>query len=213
MTSAAWVALLAAAVLAVTDWRAVARGPAGKPVEYVCKPGVMVALIAVALAVHPAVDGRRPWIVLALLLCLAGDVFLMLPADLFVAGLAAFLLGHLAYTVAFHVHGGSPRATLVAALVVLLLDVGAGPPIVRAVRDRSPDLLVPVLAYVVVISAMATSALASGSALAGAGALRFLESDGTLAWNRFVQPFRLAPLAVIVTYHLAQAGLVLSLIG
>ena len=32
-----------------------------------------------------------------------------------------------------------------------------------------------------------------------------------IAWNRFVRPFRGADVAIMVTYHLGQAGLVLSL--
>ena len=51
----------------------------------------------------------RAWFVAALVLSLAGDVFLMLPKDLFVFGLGAFLLGHLAYIVGLHVDGRRRR--------------------------------------------------------------------------------------------------------
>jgi alkenylglycerophosphocholine/alkenylglycerophosphoethanolamine hydrolase len=70
----------------------------------------------------------------------------------------------------------------------------------------------PVLAYLLVISAMVASAIGSGDAWAMAGALLFFASDGTLAWNKFVSPFKGGRLAVIVTYHLGQLGLVLSLL-
>jgi hypothetical protein len=33
-----------------------------------------------------------------------------------------------------------------------------------------------------------------------------------IAWDRFVKPFTWARPAIMVTYHLAQAGLVLSLV-
>jgi hypothetical protein len=33
-----------------------------------------------------------------------------------------------------------------------------------------------------------------------------------IAWNRFVQPFAAAAVAIMVTYHLGQLGLVLSLL-
>src|SRR4029077_2480661 len=94
-----------------------------KPLEYVCKPAVMVALIGVALALHPTVAGRRDWFVVALALSMLGDVFLMLPRDLFVAGLAAFLLGHIAYVVGFRVDGGSGAAWALAALGVIVVDI------------------------------------------------------------------------------------------
>ncbi|MDQ2727613.1 MAG: lysoplasmalogenase [Actinomycetota bacterium] len=49
--------------------------------------------------------------------------------------------------------------------------------------------------------------------LAGGAAVLFYASDATLAWDRFVGPLRRGRLAVIVTYHLGQAGLVVSLAG
>ena len=48
--------------------------------------------------------------------------------------------------------------------------------------------------------------------LAGVGAALFVASDAMIAWNRFVAPFRAADLGIMVTYHLGQAGLVLSLL-
>ena len=43
------------------------------------------------------------------------------------------------------------------------------------------------------------------------GAVLFYCSDALIAWRRFVRPKPWQPLVIIVTYHLAQAGLVLSL--
>ena len=45
------------------------------------------------------------------------------------------------------------------------------------------------------------------------GALLFFTSDGILAWNRFVKADRRLQIAVMVTYHLGQLGLLLSLLG
>jgi len=170
----------------------------------------MAALIGVALTLDPVHAGRRDWFVAALALSLLGDVFLMLPQDLFVAGLASFLLGHLAYVVGFRVHGGSAPAWMLAAAAVLAVDAVLARPILSSVRHRHPDLLVPVVAYMLVISAMVSAALATGIGLAIAGAVLFFASDTLIAWNRFVRPRPWMPLAIIVTYHLGQAGLVLS---
>jgi len=165
----------------------------------------------VALTLDPTHAGRRTWFVVALALSMAGDVFLMLPRDLFVAGLSSFLLGHLAYVVGFRVHGGSGAAWAGAAVAVLLVDAALAGPVLAAVRRRHAELLVPVAAYVVVISAMVSAAIATGIALAIAGAALFFASDTLIAWNRFVRPRPWMPLAIIVTYHVGQAGLVLSL--
>ena len=68
-------------------------------------------------------------------------------------------------------------------------------------------------AYLLSISAMVALAAAGGKPLALAGAVLFYASDGLIAWNRFVRPLPSAQVPVIVTYHLGQAGLVLSLVS
>jgi len=141
--------------------------------------------------------------VAALVLCLAGDVFLMLPSDQFVFGLASFLLAHVAYTIGFH------SFAVWALFVVLAAAALLAPRILRA-ADR--ELRVPVAVYMVAIVAMVTSAFSTGDALAIAGAALFFASDATIAWNRFVHEKSWAPLFIIVTYHLGQAGLVLSVV-
>jgi len=67
-----------------------------------------------------------------------------------------------------------------------------------------------ILLYVTVISAMVVSAIAGGTAIGMVGAVLFLTSDSLIAEQRFVAPRSWQPLAIIVTYHLALAGLVLG---
>jgi hypothetical protein len=38
-----------------------------------------------------------------------------------------------------------------------------------------------------------------------------MASDSLIAWNRFVKPLSWAPVVIMVTYHMGQTGLVLSL--
>jgi len=210
MTATAWAALAVAGLLAVGNWVAVARSD--KAVEYACKPAVMVALVWVALALDPDVATRRTWFVAALVLSLAGDVFLMLPRDLFVPGLVSFLLAHLAYVAGLRVDGGTGAALVVAVSGVAAVAVPLGRHILRAVRRGAhPPLGGPVAAYMTVISVMVACALATGDPLAALGASLFFVSDALIAWNRFVRPRPWAPIAIMVTYHLGQAGLVTSL--
>jgi uncharacterized membrane protein YhhN len=63
-----------------------------------------------------------------------------------------------------------------------------------------------------VISAMVVSAIGTGHAVAIVGAGLFYASDSLIAWNRFVRETTHGRLSIIVTYHLAQVGLVLSLV-
>jgi uncharacterized membrane protein YhhN len=152
--------------------------------------------------------------VVALVLSLAGDVFLMLPRDLFAGGLASFLLGHVAYAVGLRAYAPSSNlAVALAAVGVALVAAVVGSRVVRGVRSGGHGALVgPVVAYMVVLSAMVVLALGTRSVLAALGGSLFYCSDAVLAWNRFVRPLARGPLVVIVTYHLAQALLVLSLL-
>jgi uncharacterized membrane protein YhhN len=203
-----WVAV--AAAFAVGDWVAVATRRKG--LEYVCKPATMLALIGVAVALDPRNSTARWFFVAALALSLLGDVFLMLPTDQFVLGLASFLLAHIAYVVGLNIDGGGGGALLIAGAVVVVVTAVIARPILTAVwRGDDPSLRIPVVVYMLAIAAMATSAAATGRVLATVGAALFLASDATIAWNRFVRPLSWAPVFIMVTYHLGQAGLVLSL--
>ena len=95
-----WILMAAAAVAAGVDWVAVATDD--RRLEYVAKPAVLTALVVAAAVIpadHTDLVDRRWWFVAALVCCLVGDVLLMLPHDLFVPGLAAFLVGHVLFIV------------------------------------------------------------------------------------------------------------------
>lgn len=211
MTAASWVALWAFGVLAVADWIAVARE--ARRAEYLWKPAALCALIGVAVLLDPTHEGQRWWFVGALSLSVTGDVFLMLPDDRFVEGLGAFLLAHVAYTVGLNLHEGSTVALAASGAGVAVVAVPLGTRVVHGARGHDPRLAVPVTTYVVVISAMVTSALASGSSWAIAGAVLFYCSDALIGWSRFVRSFPRERVAIMVTYHLGQAGLVASLLS
>jgi hypothetical protein len=63
-----------------------------------------------------------------------------------------------------------------------------------------------------VIAAMATSAIAGGTAIGIAGAIFFLLSDSLIAEHRFVKERSWQPVGIMVTYHMALAGLALGLL-
>jgi uncharacterized membrane protein YhhN len=196
------ISLLAFWTFAAVDWVAVAQER--RRLEHVAKPAALAALLICA-ASSP---DPKPWLIAALALSLLGDVYLMLPDDRFIAGLSAFLLGHVAYVVAF----ASPAGAVLVWLAVVL--VATSPFAVRILRGvPSGGALRPaVVLYMLVIAAMVASAVASGRWIAALGAVLFLCSDTMIAWSRFVSPFPAAPVAIIVTYHLGQWGLVESLI-
>lgn len=210
MTGTAGVLLAVTAVAAVIDWIAVRHEH--RPVEYVFKPLTLVALTGTALALDPADPTVRTWFVVALVLSLVGDVFLMLPGDLFVPGLGSFLLAHVAYVVGLVLAGLDPLGVLAGLVVVGAAFVVVGVPLVRGIRRTEPAMAPPVVAYMGVISAMVVCAVGTGHGLAIAGALLFFASDSLIGWGRFVKSHDWGRVAVMVTYHVGQTLLVLSLV-
>jgi len=209
VTDLAWVVLGAAAGFAVGDWVALVIGR--RSLELVCKPAATMALIGLAVALDPASSDRRAIFVAALTFSLAGDVFLMF--DRFLPGLASFLVAQLTYTAGFAIAAGSASEYAVGVAIVLVLAVPVAVRLVRALRQGGHGaLLAPVLAYVAAVAAMVTGAIASGNAWAIVGAGLFFTSDSLIAEHRFVKPRRATPVAIMVTYHLAQASLVVSLL-
>lgn len=198
-----------AAALAVADWVAVGGGR--RRAEMALKPAVMVALAGAALALPDLDLAVRLPLLAALLLSLAGDVCLMPPRERFAAGLACFLVAHLAYIAAF-LRGGIVTSWL--PLPAAGIALPAIPSLVRITRGARAAgrarLVAPIWVYGATISVMFATAVASGRPLAAAGAALFLTSDWTLAWTRFVRGFARSRLAVIVTYHEAQILLVLA---
>jgi uncharacterized membrane protein YhhN len=211
MTATAALLLAFTLVVAVADW--VAVGAKVKTAEYVAKPLTMVVLIAATLAIEPVDGAAKALFVAALIFSLFGDVFLMLPKDLFVAGLGSFLIAHLCYIAGLQLRG-QDGVWFVAGLVIVLIAVlTIGMRVIRGARNGpTPALAVPVTAYMAVISFMLASAFGTRNVFAILGAALFYASDALIAWERFVNPKAWARLAIIVTYHLGQIGLVLSLV-
>lgn len=175
------------------------------------KPMPVLALLG-WLHDAPPSDYRR-WISLGLIFSLVGDVLLAWPGDLFVFGLGAFLLAHLAYLKAYLSDCRRP------ALLPLALALGIGAVLLGIlVSNGLGPLLVPVIVYGLAISAMLWRALARlgtgvpkrSAWLAAAGALAFVFSDSLIGINRFVQPFHAAPYMIIISYWLGQWGITAS---
>jgi len=212
MTDASWVLLVAVVLVAALDWFAV--GTDRRRLEYAAKPLTMAALIALALSLDVSQPSVRAAVLVALVLCLVGDVALLLPGeDWFVVGLGAFLVAHLAYVVSFWWRGIGVQGLLVGLVMVGVAVAVLGRRIVSAVaRGPQRALTAPVVGYIGVISAMVATAVGTGEAAAVAGAILFYCSDALIAWTRFIRDLPHGRLAVMITYHLAQILLVLSLL-
>ena len=209
-----WTLIAATVVAAIGNWWAVGRGR--RSIELVAKPATLALLIAAAVVLpDPTPAAAHPWFLVALGFSLLGDVFLLErrePARFFLAGLGAFLVAHVLFVVGLLRFDLQWTGLLGGAVVVAVVAATLGRRIIAAAGRTDRALGVAVTAYMAAIGAMVVLASGTGNVLAQAGALLFLASDTALGWNRFVRPLHRAQLFVMVTYHLAQLGLVLSLV-
>jgi len=182
------------------------------PLRLLSKPLPLIALL-LWMGLAPAGHYRR-WISLGLLLSLSGDLLLEWPADLFVFGLGAFLLGHLCFLIAYL--GDSRRPAPLALLGAAAVGLGM---FSLLAQNGLGALQIPVALYALTISAMLWRALARFGApgiarrsawLGAGGALLFVLSDSLIGINRFVSPFAGADLAIILSYWLGQLGIAAS---
>lgn len=202
-------ALLCVAVIAAADWWS--KITDNERVEIVAKPltTVLVMWVAVAAGGPPTATVLG---LVALVFCLAGDIALLDSVDWFVGGLGSFLIGHVVF-IAMFVSLGLPHgwwAVPAAVIIVGHLSV-AGRRIVAGAARTDAALRIPVIAYQVVIGAMAIVAATTGRWWAVAGAVSFVASDTLLGWRSFVDSDTLDPVVVMITYHVAITSLALSL--
>ena len=174
---------------------------------YIFKPLTMILIIIIALlAKNPPSKKYKIAIIAGLIFSMFGDIFLMLPADLFLAGLVSFLVAQLIYTYAFR-SGRAFRFRFIAILPFLIYGV-------LVFWNLSPGLVgleIPVAIYIVVILIMAWQAWdqwddtrARWALFALFGAVLFVISDTILAVNKFGEPFLAARAMTLTTYFSAQ---------
>lgn len=180
---------------------------------YSAKPATTSLILVIALtAAQPVSAFYQSMIVVGLLFSLAGDIFLMLPRDRFVAGLVSFLIAHLCYIGAFASVLTWPFLSW-RGLPIVVFAVG----IYTLLAPNLNKLRLPVLVYMAAISLMAWLAITlfvqreeTWTLWAAIGAVLFVISDSVLALNRFRKPFWSAQLIVLGAYYAAQWLIALS---
>jgi uncharacterized membrane protein YhhN len=201
------------AVCALVDWYAVWRGD--RRTERWAKPATLVALIIAALVLGAAETAAGRWLLVALVFGLAGDVALLEKSDSrFRLGLAAFLVGHVAFVLCFVQVGLDPQGWNYVSLLVLGGCLLATRQVAASTYLRGGlALAAPVGLYTVVIGAMLIYAFTTGEAVIAVGATVFAVSDTVLARDRFVRPWERAQLVVMATYHVGQALIVVGVLA
>lgn len=170
------------------------------------KPLASLGFVATAVANGAWTTLFGQMVLVALALSLVGDV-LLIPKDKrsFLAGLVAFLLGHVAFAAAFVVRGTSGLWVALAMGVLAPVGILVGAWLLPSVEAR---MQLPVKAYMVVITLMV--ALAAGSVVHLGGwillgaAVCFFGSDLAVARDRFVAPGFANRAWGIPLYYVAQ---------
>jgi len=132
-------------------------------------------------------------LLIGLIFCLGGDVFLALRRErMFLFGLVSFLLGHLFYAGCFFYLADLSHWTWIGACIGLV----AGNGVFFWLRPHLGSMLIPVSAYMVVITVMLVGAWTvfcdvglafSGRLLVFSGAVSFYVSDLFVARDRFLK--------------------------
>lgn len=185
----------------------------------VCFKALTSALFILAALLAPRTTPTYfGWLVSGLSLCLVGDICLALKSKpaAFRAGLVAFLLGHLAYIIAFARFTKpdwwlSPVVLIAGAIAWLVWFW---------LRPYLGNMKKAVAAYIAIISLMAVAAVILqknpmigdlGSRLILIGALMFYGSDLLVARHRFVAPQLVNRLIGLPLYYAAQFCLAASI--
>jgi len=173
----------------------------------VAKPLLMVTLLIYFLSASKGYPGWRMLVVFALVFSWGGDVFLMLD-DMFVAGLASFLVAHIFYIIAYQKTGAATGKIKPFELVAFALY---GIALMWILYPGLGGMFVPVAAYAVVLLTMGVWAHKRRGATAiasfkyvSAGVILFVISDSLIAINKFAFEVPAERLLVMSTYITAQ---------
>lgn len=182
---------------------------------YFAKPSTMAVIITLAIARRTFDPSRYSLLIIIGLMCsLAGDVFLMLPSDQFIAGLVSFLIAHVFYIIAFRTDAHGLTGIDIAAPLY-----GLGLIIFWVLWPKLRGMEIPVLVYMLVIMTMAWQSVVRWRAnqndyrrlSAVIGAILFVISDSTIAFSRFRGHSYISDGLTMSTYFAAQWLIAMSI--
>jgi len=176
------------------------------PLSFLIKAVPAAALLVFTLTVKRG--GVRALLALGLFFSLVGDVLLDLDRSrFFIYGLACFLLAHVSYTALF-LRDFRFRSK---SLPIITAVVAYGAVLTFLLRNMDSGHIVPVMAYLGVISIMTTSAAVystgrswKGANLVVIGAALFMLSDSIIAVNQFLLPIPYSLMFSLPLYWTAQ---------
>ncbi|MBC9933678.1 lysoplasmalogenase [Chitinophaga qingshengii] len=183
--------------------------------RFATKPLLVPLLAVYFLSADSMMPGKqRAWMYGALVFCLLGDVLLMFD-HLFLSGLGCFLVGHVFYIIFFLTIRYSNPPVPHCKYLWVFLNAAAVIGYILFLAPYLGTMVIPVIIYSLVISIMLQSVIHAFhfryqrmAWYCVIGALLFVVSDSLIALGRFYHPLPGGGQLVMLTYGLAQAGLV-----
>ncbi len=166
----------------------------------IAKPFPVLAM----LVLLKPVDYYSKFVFGGLIFSVTGDMLLEYEPSMFVYGLIAFLLAHVAYIAAFL------KRSKKIVLIPLIFLMGYGMVVYWLLYPGLGNMAHPVLIYIIVILTMCWRAFAQTdfnkyAVYALAGALLFVVSDSLIAFNKFYVELEFARYLIMLTYWAAQS--------
>ncbi|NMH68355.1 lysoplasmalogenase [Bacillus sp. RO3] len=189
-------------VMAVLYIAVIPSEPLALKIVFKLIPMLLIILLAFRQLPDKPVPAMR-LIIIGLFFCMLGDGLI---AVSFVAGLGAFLMGHVFYVMGFLNISRMNKTRLAATILpITLYAFIIGGQLISALQtEGNQELVIPVIAYMLVISLMAVSAMMTGNLWAIAGSILFVISDSILSWNMFVSAIPYSDVLIMTTYYSAQ---------
>jgi uncharacterized membrane protein YhhN len=174
--------------------------------QLIFKPLIIPSL---ALLYYVTSTSKNRWYLAALLFSFLGDVLLLDKSNLFLFGIAAFLITQLLYIfiISKDLTVAPLKTKLTSAIpfsifFIILIDI---------LKPGLGDFLIPVVIYGLAISVFGTVSLLNyllrkdqRSLTLLTGAILFIMSDSMIALHKFYEAENFYPVAIMITYVVAQ---------
>ena len=174
--------------------------------QNIIKPLIILSLITLY---YIAATERNNWYVLALFFSFLGDVFLLDKNGYFLLGIGSFLITQILFIkiIISKLRKVANHQIFISTLpFVIYFTV-----LIFKIKDNLNELLIPVVIYGITISVFGMVSLlyylinkTKKSQLLLVGAILFIASDSMIALNKFHEPKIMYPVAIMITYILAQ---------
>ena len=174
--------------------------------QTIFKPLIILSLITLY---YSTVIERNNWYLLALFFSFLGDVFLLDKNGYFLLGIGSFLITQILFIKL--IISQLEKVRIHHFIITLLPFVVYFTVLISIIQENLTEFMIPVVIYGITISFFGMVSLlnyfidkSKRSLVLLIGAVLFIASDSMIALNKFHEPRILYPVAIMITYILAQ---------